>query len=66
VARFLKFDEQYKHIPILMLTARTQQKDKEMGSAAGADAYLTKPFDAKELLATVARLLQRNPEEKKT
>lgn len=61
VARLLKFDEQYKHIPILMLTARSQQKDREMGSATGADAYLIKPFQPEELLATIASLVERNP-----
>jgi len=44
-------------VPILMLTARTESVDKLHGFGAGADAYLTKPYDAVELLATVRRLL---------
>ena len=44
-------------VPILMLTARTEAADKLHGFSAGADAYLTKPYDAVELLATVRRLL---------
>jgi len=44
-------------VPVLMLTARSQARDKLHGYAAGADAYLTKPYDAAELLSTVERLL---------
>ena len=50
VCRLLKFDEKFKHIPILMLTAKTQQKDKSMGMETGADEYITKPFDMEELM----------------
>lgn len=57
VARLLKFDEHHKHIPIVMLTARAQQSDKETGLAVGADAYLTKPFKPQEILDAIARLL---------
>ena len=45
VSRFLKFDEKYKNIPILMLTARSQEEDKIIGEETGADEYITKPFD---------------------
>ena len=45
VCRLLKFDERYKHIPILMLTAKTQEKDKTLGMETGADEYITKPFE---------------------
>ena len=50
-----------KHIsvPILMLTARSDIEDKVMGLDSGADYYLTKPFDARELLACVNALLRR-------
>ncbi len=58
VCRMMKFDVKYKHIPIIMLTARTQEKDKSMGLEVGADAYLTKPFDPQQLLEKVAELLQ--------
>jgi len=57
VARLLKFDEKRRHIPIVMLTARSQQNDRETGKAVGADAYLTKPYNPEEMLETVARLL---------
>lgn len=57
VCRILKFDEKYKNIPILMLTARAQESDKEMGLETGADAYMTKPFEPDELLEKVSKLL---------
>jgi DNA-binding response OmpR family regulator len=46
-----------RHIPLLMVTARAQDSDISRGRAAGVDAYLTKPFDPAELVATVRRLL---------
>lgn len=57
VTRLLKFDTHYRHIPIIMLTARVQETDKENGFAAGADIYLTKPFDAQELQKSIVQLL---------
>lgn len=58
VCRLLKFDERYKHIPILMLTAKTQEKDKLLGKETGADEYLTKPFEIDELLEKVKSYLR--------
>ena len=57
IARLLKFDESYKHIPIIMLTARTQKTDIEMGEETGADEYVTKPFDMDMLVALVKKYL---------
>ena len=59
VCRLLKFDEQYKHIPILMMTAKTQEKDKLMGKETGADEYITKPFDIEELMEKVKKYLHK-------
>jgi two-component system alkaline phosphatase synthesis response regulator PhoP len=59
VCRLLKFDEQYKHIPILMLTAKTQQKDRLLGMETGADEYITKPFDIEELMEKVKAYLNK-------
>ena len=53
VCRLLKFDEKYKHIPILMLTAKTQEKDKILGMETGADEYITKPFEMDDLMEKV-------------
>jgi len=53
VCRLLKFDERYKNIPILMLTAKTQEKDKALGMETGANEYITKPFDLDKLVEKV-------------
>ena len=59
VCRLLKFDENYRRIPIIMLTAKSQIEDKEWGQKVGADYYLTKPFEAKELLDKINDLIGR-------
>jgi two-component system alkaline phosphatase synthesis response regulator PhoP len=59
VCRLLKFDERYKHIPILMLTAKTQEKDKVLGLETGADEYITKPFEMEYLLEKVKAYLSK-------
>ena len=46
-------------VPILMLTARTDEVDKVVGLEVGADDYLTKPFSMRELMARVKALLRR-------
>jgi two-component system response regulator CpxR len=48
-----------KSLPVIMLTARVQQKDRIQGLNAGADDYLPKPFDPDELLARVRAVLRR-------
>lgn len=57
---------QFSDVPIIMLTARAQEKDKLQGFDAGADDYLTKPFSSKELAARVQVVLRRTrqPEER--
>ncbi|MCK5707513.1 MAG: response regulator [Candidatus Aureabacteria bacterium] len=57
VCRILKFDEKFKHIPIIMCTARKSDADKVQSSEVGANAYLTKPFEKEELLAAIEKLL---------
>ncbi len=57
VARLLKFDEKYQNIPIIMLTARSLDEDRELGLSAGADEYVTKPLDFDELLAKMREVL---------
>jgi two-component system alkaline phosphatase synthesis response regulator PhoP len=58
VCRLLKFDERYKNIPIIMLTARAQEKDRIIGMETGADEYITKPFDMDKLLERVKAYLK--------
>lgn len=55
--------EKHLSVPILMLTARSDVEDKVSGLTAGADYYLTKPFDSRELLACVNALLRRQGRE---
>ena len=57
VAHMLKFDAKYRKPLIIMLTANVQDKGKENSLAAGADDYVTKPFDAAELLAKISLIL---------
>jgi two-component system, OmpR family, alkaline phosphatase synthesis response regulator PhoP len=59
VCRLLKFDDRYKHIPILMLTAKSQEKDKALGMETGANEYITKPFDIRDLLKKVKAYLNQ-------
>jgi len=59
VARKLRSDPQTKGIPIIMFTAKTQVDDKVAGFEAGADDYLTKPTQPRELFAHVKAVLAR-------
>jgi DNA-binding response OmpR family regulator len=58
ITRMLRAREETASIPILLLTARTRDVDVELGLAAGADDYVTKPFSPELLAQRVAALLQ--------
>ena len=58
ISRLLKFDQKYKNIPILMVTARSQEEDKLIGEETGANEYITKPFDLDEVVATVQKYIE--------
>jgi CheY-like chemotaxis protein len=58
VARQLRQDPTTAHIPIIMLTAKDQAKDREAGLALGIAAYLVKPFSPLELLETIETVLK--------
>ncbi len=57
VCGLLKNDTRYAKIPIILFTARIQESDRQMAKELGADAYVTKPFDPKILLAKIEELL---------
>ncbi|MGQ9677749.1 MAG: response regulator transcription factor [bacterium] len=57
VCAMVKRDQRFGHIPIIILSARSQAQDKKTGATLGADAYLTKPFQPQELLATIDQLI---------
>jgi len=59
VCRLLKGSAETKHIPVLMLTARTEEVDRIVGLELGADDYLTKPFSPRELVLRVRAILRR-------
>jgi two-component system phosphate regulon response regulator PhoB len=58
-AKELRANERTKDIPIILLTARSEEMDKIAGLEAGADDYVTKPFSPKELVARVRAVLRR-------
>jgi len=57
VCRKLKEKPEYKKIPIILLTAKATDGDKFWGTDAGADAYVTKPYNSEDLLNKVEELL---------
>lgn len=59
LARRLRADQRTRNIPIIMLTARTDERDKVMGLESGADDYITKPFSPRELMARIRAVLRR-------
>ena len=58
-AKELRSNERTKALPILMLTAKSEESDKVLGLDSGADDYVTKPFSPKELVARVRAILRR-------
>jgi len=58
-AKELRAQERTRGLPILMLTAKSEEVDKVLGLDSGADDYVTKPFSPKELVARVRALLRR-------
>ena len=58
ISRLLKYYAKYKNIPILMVTARTQEEDKLIGEETGADEYITKPFELDEVVKKVEQYLK--------
>lgn len=59
LVQYLRATPQWASLPILMLTAKSEEGDRVMGLEAGADDYLCKPFSHKELAARIAALFRR-------
>ena len=59
VCRTLKQADETRHMPIIMLSARSQETDKVVGLELGADDYVTKPFSPRELIARIRAVLRR-------
>lgn len=60
ITRILRSDNNLASMPIIMLTARVEDTDKIVGLELGADDYITKPFNAREVVARVRALLRRS------
>ncbi len=60
LTRMLRQDETYKDLPIIMLTARAEERDKVLGLDGGADDYMTKPFSGRELVSRINAVLRRS------
>jgi len=58
VCRAIKNDERYRNIPIVMITALTSKKDRIKGIEAGAEDFISKPFDQAEVVARIKMLLR--------
>jgi len=58
VCHILKFDDNFKDIPIIMFTARAGEKDSKIAYESKADDYVTKPFEPTVLLSKVKNLLK--------
>ncbi len=59
ICKYLKKEEKFSGIPVIMLTAKSEEMDKILGLELGADDYVTKPFSPRELVARVKAVLRR-------
>ena len=58
LVKYVKNSSDYGHLPIILLTAKTQETDREEGLSIGADSYMTKPFKVKELQLRIDNLIE--------
>ena len=57
LCRNIKSHYRYKHIPLIMVSARKTQEDIDKGYQSGCDDYITKPFDISQITATISKVL---------
>lgn len=62
ICKYLRRNERFSSLPIIMLTAKIEEVDKIIGLELGADDYVTKPFSPRELVARVRAVLRRHGE----
>ena len=61
LCQLVRADPATKHVPVIFLTARGEAEDRVKGLEVGADDYIAKPFNSKELILRVANVLKRGP-----
>jgi len=59
VCGLLKNDTRYSKIPVILFTAKAQEKDIKLGEEVGADAYITKPFEPEVLFSKIKELIKK-------
>jgi DNA-binding response OmpR family regulator len=59
VCRALKFDERFRTMPIVILSARSGEQDRQLALTMGADAFVTKPYEMRGLVAVIREKLEQ-------
>ena len=62
ICTMLKQDTRYQRVPIVLFTAKTQERDEQLGMECGANAYVRKPFRAQELVEKIRSLITQSPQ----
>lgn len=57
ICQLLKMDQKYRHIPVIILTARGQKEDQELAQRVGADCFMVKPYETLEFMGKIKELL---------
>ena len=60
VCRALKFDERFRNLPIIILSARSGDQDKKLALDMGADLFMTKPYEISELVTKIRQKLEES------
>ena len=65
LAEHVRGDPRLRHVPIVMITSRAGQKHRKKAREAGANAYLTKPYQEAELVAQVSQMLKMDLQQRR-